>query len=124
MCKQGILAVNVIDNNKKSSRAKRGRLASIPVQRSFIPVAPAHSGPWSLIAAIEAYHGLMSVIDLAVILGKTNFTVYRMAKRREIPFVRVGGSLCFDPAALARYYRRKSPQSAAAADEIVAKEAS
>jgi excisionase family DNA binding protein len=121
--KRDVLAGNVIDKSEKSSGAK-GRLESIPVERSFIPVAPVYSGPWSLIAAIEAHHGLMSVIELAVILRKTNFTVYRMVKKREIPFLRVGGSLCFDPAALARHYRRKSPQSAAAADEIVAKEAS
>jgi len=119
--KRDALAVNVIGKNEKPSRVERGRLASSPGQRALLPEAPADSGPWSLIAAIEAHHGPMSVIELAVILRKTKFTVYRMVKKREIPFLRVGVSLCFDPAALARHYRRKSPQSSAAADAIAAK---
>ena len=92
-----------------------------PSATQFIPASPlADSGPWSLIAAIEAHRGLMSATELAVILGKSKFTVYRMAKRREIPSLMVGGSRCFDPAALAQHYRKKSPQSAAAADRIAA----
>lgn len=87
---------------------------------SILAFPPADSGPWSLIVAIEAHRGLMSATDLAVILGKSKFTVYRMAKRREIPSLIVGGSRCFDPAALAQHYRKKSPQSAAAADRITA----
>ena len=92
-----------------------------PSATPFIPASPlADSGPWSLIAAIEAHRGLMSATELAVILGKSKFTVYRMAKRREIPSLMVGGSRCFDPAALAQHYRKKSPQSAATADRIAA----
>jgi hypothetical protein len=60
----------------------------------------------------------MSAIDLAAILGKSKFTVYRMASRKEIPSLIVGGSRSFEPAALAAHYRKKCPASAAAANRI------
>jgi excisionase family DNA binding protein len=70
---------------------------------------------WSLVAAIEAHRGLMTVDEVATVLGVSVYTLYRMAQRKQIPSLVIGGSRRFDPAALAMHYRKKSPESAAAA---------
>ncbi|HKR27772.1 MAG TPA: helix-turn-helix domain-containing protein [Acidobacteriaceae bacterium] len=70
---------------------------------------------WSFIMAIESHKGLLTVAELAPLLRKSCCTVYRMAERRQIPSLRIGGTLYFDPAALGMHFRRKSPESAAAA---------
>jgi excisionase family DNA binding protein len=75
-----------------------------------------HSGkPYSFIGALESYKGLMTVEEVAGVLGVSRFTVYRMAQRKQLPSLVIGGSRKFDPAALAMHYRKKSPESAAAA---------
>ena len=74
-----------------------------------------HSRPWSLVAAIEAHRGLMTVDEVAAVLRVSVYTVYRMTQRKQIPSLVIGGSRRFDPAPLAMHYRKKSPESAAAA---------
>src|SRR5665213_3470603 len=79
-----------IPDSKVPPEAKRGSKVKKPgktpkCQAATAPTVPANSGPWSLIAAIEAHRGLMSAKELAVILGKSTFTVYRRAKRKVIP---------------------------------------
>ena len=71
--------------------------------------------PWSLIAAIESYNRLMTIDDVAEVLTLSKSTVYRMAQKKQIPSLVIGGCRKFDPAALAMHYRKKSPESAAAA---------
>jgi excisionase family DNA binding protein len=73
------------------------------------------SVPWSLVAAVESHKGLMTIKDVASILKVSKCSVYRMAQRRQIPSLIIGGSRRFDPAALGLYFRKKSPESAAAA---------
>lgn len=70
---------------------------------------------WSFIREIEAQEGLLTVDELAPLLRKSTSTVYRLAQRRQLPSLRIGGTLYFDPAALGMHFRRKSPESAAAA---------
>lgn len=76
---------------------------------------PTSAQPWSFIAAIEAYQRLMLIEDVAEVLGLSKSTVYRMAQKKQIPSLVIGGCRKFDPAALAMHYRKKSPDSAAAA---------
>ena len=59
----------------------------------------------------------MTVDELAHLLRKSASTVYRMAQKRQIPSLLIGGSRMFDPAALGMHFRKKSPASAAAALE-------
>jgi excisionase family DNA binding protein len=70
---------------------------------------------YSFIASLEEARGLMSVEEVARILGVSRFTVYRMAQRKQLPSLLIGGQRKFDPAALALHYRKKSPESAEAA---------
>lgn len=76
--------------------------------------------PWSLVAQIESHRGLMTIDDVARVLGASNTTVYRMAQRKQIPSLIIGGKRKFDPAALGMHYRKKSPESAAAARAVTA----
>jgi excisionase family DNA binding protein len=70
---------------------------------------------WSLISALDSFYGLMTVDDVAEVLGISKFTVYRMAQKKQLPSLVIGGSRKFDPAALAMHFRKRSPESAAAA---------
>jgi excisionase family DNA binding protein len=76
------------------------------------------SRPWSLVAEIEAHAGLMTIDEVAGLLRVSNCTVYRLAQRKQLPSLIVGGSRRFDPAALGMHFRKKSPESAAAAKAI------
>ncbi len=80
------------------------------------PPSPQREMPtWSLITALESYRNLMTVEDVATVLSRSTCTVYRMARRKQLPSLVIGGSRMFDPAALALHFRKKSPESAAAA---------
>jgi excisionase family DNA binding protein len=48
--------------------------------------------PYSFIAALDSYKGLMTVEDVAEILDVSKFTVYRMAQRKQLPSLIIGGS--------------------------------
>jgi excisionase family DNA binding protein len=76
------------------------------------------SGVYSLINHLEEFRRLMSVEDVAAVLDVSKFTVYRMAQNKQIPSFIVGGQRRFDPAALAMHFRKKSPESAAAARQL------
>jgi hypothetical protein len=71
--------------------------------------------PWSFIDEIESHAGLYTVAELAMVLQRSTCSIYRMAHRKQLPSLRVGGLLYFDPAALGMFFRKKSPESAAAA---------
>lgn len=47
--------------------------------------------------------------------GKSPYTIYRMAQKRQIPGFMFGGSQCFDPFELSLWLIKKEPQLAAAA---------
>lgn len=70
--------------------------------------------PWSLLEKIESHEGLFTVSELATILRKSTCTVYRWAQRGNLPSLIIGGSRCFDPAALGMFFRQRAPESAAA----------
>ena len=80
-----------------------------------VAINPHSVKPYSFITSLESHQGLMSVEEVAKVLSISKFTVYRMAHRKQLPSLVIGGSRKFDPAALAMHYRKKSPESAAAA---------
>src|SRR6185312_3294387 len=53
---------------------------------------------WNLIGELESHRGLYTVVELAGVLRKSACTVYRMAQKKQIPSVIIGGSRMFDPA--------------------------
>jgi hypothetical protein len=95
-----------VEQNRLLARKAPG---SVPAQRT------ADGAPWSFIDEIESHAGLYTVADLAAVLQRSTCSIYRMAHRKQLPSLRLGGLLYFDPAALGMLFRKKSPESAAAA---------
>jgi excisionase family DNA binding protein len=79
---------------------------------------PTQHGPFNILAALHAVAGLMTVADVAQLLGKSNLTIRRMASDRRIPSVRIGGDLRFDPSALMLWLSKKDPTLAQAAKQF------
>jgi len=71
--------------------------------------------PFNILVALQAVRGLLSVDQVAELLGKSKFTVYRMAQKKQIPSLMIGGSRMFDPSTLALWLTKKEPLLAAAA---------
>jgi excisionase family DNA binding protein len=44
---------------------------------------------------------MLSVDQVAELFGKSSATIYRMAQKRQIPSIMLGGSRMFDPSTLA-----------------------
>lgn len=81
---------------------------------------PAAPETFNILLALEAARGLLSVRDVAALLGRSSWSVYRMAEKRQIPSLLIGGSRVFDPSVLALWLAKKEPTLAAAARRIKA----
>ena len=75
---------------------------------------------WSMLEEIEAARKPLSVNQVSVILDVSTRTIRRMIERNEIPYVRIGGSVRFDPRSVAVWLRRKDPMLAVAARSLTA----
>ena len=73
---------------------------------------------FNILLALESARGLLTVRDVARLLGKSIFTVYRLAEQRKIPSLVIGGSRCFDPSVLALWLSKKEPSLATAARRL------
>lgn len=71
--------------------------------------------PFSVINELAKYRRLLTVVEVADLLGKSACTIYRMAHRKQIPSLIISGSRMFDPATLAMWLTKKDPQLATAA---------
>ena len=58
-----------------------------------------------IIEQLENHKGLLSVATVAELLGESTDTIYRRAKRGQIPHLRFGISTKFDPRELAVWVR-------------------
>ena len=76
------------------------------------------SQPFNIIAKLESLDGLLTVDEVAGMLGLSKFTVYRMAQRRQIPCFLLGGTRKFDPSTLIVWLCKKEPQLAVAARQL------
>jgi len=76
------------------------------------------STPFNILIALQGFQGLISVDQVAELLEKSIFTIYRMAQKRQIPSLMIGGSRMFDPSTLALWLIRKEPQLAVAARQF------
>lgn len=77
-----------------------------------------NSTPFNILIALQEFRGLISVDQVAELLEKSIFTIYRMAQKRQIPSLMVGGSRMFDPSTLALWLIKKEPQIAVAARQF------
>lgn len=69
---------------------------------------------YNTLLRLRSYRRLLCVLDVADLLGKSKFTIYRMAQRPRIPAMRMGG-WCFDPSVLELWLLKKDPALAQAA---------
>jgi excisionase family DNA binding protein len=74
--------------------------------------------PFNILNALQAIRGLLSVDEVADLLDLSKFTVYRMAKKKQIPCLLIGGSRRFDPSTLVLWLIKKEPQLAVAARQF------
>jgi excisionase family DNA binding protein len=76
------------------------------------------SQPFNIIAKLESIDGLLTVDEVAALLGLSKFTIYRMAQKRQIPCLMLGGTRKFDPSTLIIWLCKKEPQLAVAARQL------
>ena len=79
---------------------------------------PAAPEMFNILLALESARGLLTVRDVAALLGRSSWSVYRMAERRQIPSLMIGGSRVFDPSVLALWLAKKEPTLAVAARKL------
>jgi excisionase family DNA binding protein len=73
---------------------------------------------YNILLALEAVHRMLTVREVAELLQKSHFSIYRMAQRRQIPSLMIGGTRYFDPSVLALWLSKKEPSLAAAARRL------
>jgi predicted DNA-binding transcriptional regulator AlpA len=73
---------------------------------------------FNILLALESARGLLTVRDVAELFGKSTFCIYKMAEKRQIPSMVIGGSRCFDPSVLALWLSKKEPSLATAAKRL------
>lgn len=62
----------------------------------------------TLVERLEARNGLMSVNELAELIGTHTQTIYKWTRQHKLPCIRVGGRLKYDPVATAGWLRARS----------------
>ncbi|HTM18626.1 MAG TPA: helix-turn-helix domain-containing protein [Terracidiphilus sp.] len=84
-------------------------------ERAGSPAEERHGCYFNILLELQAIRHEMSVHEVALLLNKSDCTIYRMVQRRQIPFFRIAGSIEFDPSVLAAWLAKKDPGLAAAA---------
>lgn len=74
--------------------------------------------PFNILAELFTFTGLMRIGEVADLFGKSTKTIRRMVSKREIPFLRIGRDLRFDPSALILWLSRKDATLAQAARQM------
>jgi len=99
--------------------------ASTPIAK--FPVEPVAVDPragselpvmYNILVALESIHRMLTVREVAELLQKSPYTIYRMAQKRQIPSLVIGGTRYFDPSVLALWLSKKEPTLAAAARRL------
>ncbi|MFP5236646.1 MAG: helix-turn-helix domain-containing protein [Acidobacteriota bacterium] len=100
-------------------------LAASPTAKFPVNSADTHSdaksepsGMYNILIALESVHRMLTVREVAELLQKSHFSIYRMAQRRQIPSLMIGGTRYFDPSVLAMWLSKKEPSLAAAARRL------
>jgi excisionase family DNA binding protein len=109
--------INMRNSTRPQLNAAQSARTKAPVTPTSFPGDAQTDAPemFNIMAAFESARGLLTARQVAQILGKSPFTIYRMAERRKIPSMLIGGSRCFDPSVLALWLSKKEPTLAVAA---------
>jgi len=73
---------------------------------------------YNILIALESVQRMLTVREVAELLQKSHFSIYRMAQKRQIPSLMIGGTRYFDPSVLALWLSKKEPSLAAAARRL------
>lgn len=112
---------------RKATRSRPNNHSASP--NTKIPPKRADAGEYAqpqapemfnILVALESARGLLTVHDVAALLRKSSHSIYRLAEKRKIPSLVIGGSRCFDPSVLALWLSKKDPSLAAAARRVKA----
>lgn len=77
-----------------------------------------HASCFNILIELQGIRHMMSADEIATLLQRSVFTIYRMANRGQIPFIRIGGSKMFDPSVIAMWLTKKDPTLAIAARQL------
>jgi excisionase family DNA binding protein len=83
-----------------------------------VDAKPEPPAMYNILIALESVHRMLTVREVAELLQKSHFSIYRMAQRRQIPSLMIGGTRYFDPSVLALWLSKKEPSLAAAARRL------
>lgn len=94
-----------------------------PTDATMSPHSPKMNGDslpeqpemFNILLALESVRRMLTVREVAKLLQKSHFSIYRMAQKRQIPSLMIGGTRYFDPSVLAMWLSKKEPSLAAAA---------
>ena len=109
------------------SNSTRSQRYPVPSPADIPAVAPADKQDdlragapqmFNILLALESVKRLLTVREVAELLGKSQFSIYRMAQKHQIPCLMIGGTRCFDPSALALWLSKKEPSLAVAARRL------
>jgi excisionase family DNA binding protein len=64
---------------------------------------------FNILVELDSARGLLSVREVSRLLGKSECSIYRMVRKHQIPSLVIGGTLSFDPSALAMWLSKKEP---------------
>lgn len=105
------------ENGPRHDNHTASPMTKIPPRRadSNHDVRPEAPEMFNILLALESARGLLTVHDVAALLRRSSWSVYRMAEKRQIPSLMIGGSRLFDPSVLALWLSKKEPTLAAAA---------
>jgi len=109
---------------RNSSRSSRNPAPSpavkMPVSRTDFHEDVRSGAPemFNILLALESVHRMLTVREVAELLQKSHFSIYRMAQRRQIPSLMIGGTRYFDPSVLALWLSKKEPSLATAARKL------
>jgi excisionase family DNA binding protein len=105
------------DGAKSSKRPSKITSAAEAV-RSAEDLKSSASPMFNVLVALESASGLLNVREVASLLGKSPFSIYRLAQKRQIPSMMIGGHRCFDPSVLALWLAKKEPTLSVAARRL------
>ena len=105
------------DSMKLSNNPSKVNLTS-NAERSADNLESSGSQVFNILVALESADGLLNVREVAGLLGKSPFSIYRLAQKRQIPSLMIGGHRCFDPSVLALWLAKKEPTLSVAARRL------
>jgi excisionase family DNA binding protein len=73
---------------------------------------------YNVLIDLRKSRGLLNIKELASILRMSITTLYRLAQKRQIPSLMLGGTRRFDPSVIEAWLIKKEPQLAVVARQL------